>query len=66
MINKSNLFLYGGKNEDFVFSDINLYKIESKQWLSIDTNRLEFLISQRIRPAITVNNDVIYIFGGEK
>ena len=58
--------MYGGKNEDFVFNDIHLYRIESKQWSTVDTNRFEFLISQRIRPAITVSNEVIYIFGGER
>ncbi len=27
LVNKSNLFLYGGRNEEYIFNDINLYRI---------------------------------------
>ncbi len=27
LVNKSNLLLYGGRNEEYIFNDINLYKI---------------------------------------
>jgi hypothetical protein len=66
LANKSNLFLYGGKNEDFIFNDIHIYKIESKQWYNVETNLSELLISKRLRPGICAVNDIIYLFGGER
>lgn len=58
--------MYGGKNEDFIFNDIHIYKIESKQWYNVETNNSELLISKRLRPGICVANDIIYVFGGER
>ena len=66
MANKSNLFLYGGKFEDNILKDINIYKIESKQWYTIETGNMEFLMVKRLRPGITVVNDIVYLFGGER
>jgi hypothetical protein len=40
LISKSTIFLYGGKNEEYIFNDINIYKIDSKQWYSLDTYNL--------------------------
>lgn len=66
MVNKSNLFLYGGKDEDHILNDIHIYKIESKQWYSVEASNAEFLMPKRLRPGICVVNEIIYIFGGER
>jgi len=47
-------------------NDIHIYKIESKQWYSVEASNAEFLMPKRLRPGICVVNEIIYIFGGER
>ena len=62
---KYYLVLYGGANYETydLFSDINLYFIESKCWFQCH-NLSQNFIQPRLSPSICFNDNKIYVFGG--
>lgn len=62
---KNYLVLYGGANyENFeIFSDINLYQIETKFWFQCHNLSSNF-IQPRLTPGVCFNDNKVYIFGG--